>query len=80
MARGKPVIATRRGFSEYIQHLENGFLLSSAEPAEIKAAINLLMDDQALRERLGHNARETAGNYRPHSIVSQYLDLYRAAL
>jgi glycosyltransferase involved in cell wall biosynthesis len=80
MARGKPVIATRRGFSEYIRHMENGFLLGSADPSEVKAAIKLLMDDPALRQRLGENAKVTASEYRAAAIVDQYSKLYRAAL
>ena len=80
MARGKPVIATRRGFSEYIQHMENGFLLGSADPSEVKRAIRLLMDDPALRQRLGENAKVTARKYRAGAIVDQYSRLYRAAL
>jgi glycosyltransferase involved in cell wall biosynthesis len=80
MARGKAVIATRRGFSEYIRHMENGFLLGSADPSEVKAAIKLLMDDPALRHRLGENAKIAARNYRAAAVVDQYSNLYRAAL
>jgi glycosyltransferase involved in cell wall biosynthesis len=78
MARGKPVIATRRGFCEYIQHMENGFLLGSADPGEVKAAIKLLMDDPALRHRLGQNAKVAATNYRAAAIADQYSNLYKA--
>jgi glycosyltransferase involved in cell wall biosynthesis len=79
MARGKPVIATHRGFSEYIQHMENGILLDSAEPTAISAAIARLMNDPALRSRLGESARITAQAYRPRHIVAQYMELYRSS-
>jgi glycosyltransferase involved in cell wall biosynthesis len=80
MARGKPVIATRRGFSEYVQHMENGVLLDSAQPFAISAAIELVMNDKALRARLGQNARRTAQAYRPRQIVEQYVKLYESSL
>lgn len=80
MARGKPVVATRRGFSEYIKHMENGVLLDSAHPHEISSAITLLMNDRKLRELLGHNARKTAEGYRQSHIVEQYTNLYREYL
>ncbi len=80
MARGKPVIATKRGFSEYIRHMKNGVLLDSAEPSVIAGAIKLLMNDQALRARLGRNARKSAQAYRPKQIVNQYKKLYRSVL
>jgi glycosyltransferase involved in cell wall biosynthesis len=77
MARGKPVIATRRGFSEYIHDMENGLLIDSTKPSEIGAAIDLLMKNKGLRDRLGRSARQTAEAYRPSQVVAQYLQLYR---
>ena len=79
MARGKPVIATKRGFSEYVQHLENGFLLDSTEPAALKAAIDRFMGDAELCRRIGQEGRLTAEAYRPAHIVEQYLQLYERA-
>lgn len=80
MARGKAVIATKRGFSEYIVHMQNGMLLESTDPRELRRAISLLMNDHELRARLGKNARRTAEQYRPHAIVEQYHALYVEAL
>jgi glycosyltransferase involved in cell wall biosynthesis len=80
MARGKPVIATKRGFSEYIQHMKNGYLLESTEPEAIKAAVNLFMSDSDLCRAIGTEARKTAEEYRPASIVELYVQLYQNAL
>lgn len=80
MARGKPVIATRRGFSEYIDHLRNGYLLNSADPQCIREAISTLMKDNELRSEIARNARATAENYRPKKIIAQYAQLYSRAL
>jgi glycosyltransferase involved in cell wall biosynthesis len=78
MARGKPVIATRRGFSEYINHMQNGFLIDSTRPSEIRSAITFLMNNKELADRLGRNARGTAESYRASRIVARYEELYRS--
>jgi glycosyltransferase involved in cell wall biosynthesis len=80
MARGKPVIATKRGFSEYIKHMKNGFLLDSTEPQVIKAAIELFMNDSDLCRAIGMEARRTAEEYRPAQVVEQYVELYQNAI
>jgi glycosyltransferase involved in cell wall biosynthesis len=80
MARGKPVIATRRGFSEYIEHMKNGFLLDSTEPSSLKTAIELFLTRTDLCELIGQAARKTAELYHPSHIVEQYLQLYQHAL
>lgn len=80
MARGKPVIASRRGFSEYIVHLHNGILLDSVDANEIASAIQRLLDDGPLRHRLGQAGRLTAEQFRPTGIISHYEQLYEKLL
>jgi glycosyltransferase involved in cell wall biosynthesis len=80
MARGKPVIATQRGFSEYIQHMKNGFLLDSTDPVAIKFAIRQFMADRDLRLTIGTEARKTAEQYRPGLVVENYDRLYKSML
>ena len=80
MARGKPVIATKRGFSEYMQHMKSGFLLDSADPRVIKDAIELFLGDPVLCDRIGREGRRVAENYRPSNVVNQYVELYQALL
>jgi glycosyltransferase involved in cell wall biosynthesis len=80
MARGKAVIATRRGFSEYIDHGRNGYLLESSEPEDIARLLAEVLTDGDLRTRLGGHARVTAEQYRPGAIVSQYERLYEKLL
>lgn len=80
MARGKAVIATHRGFSEYIQHLQNGWLLESPEPVVVEQAIRSLIKNSDLRETLGRNARVTAEQYHPSHIMAKYEKMYEVAL
>ncbi len=61
LAMGKAIIATRTGTSEtYIADGENGILVSGKDPEALKTAIERLMTDHALRERLERNARAYA--------------------
>ena len=59
MACGAPVIATTGGaFPEIIDHDETGWLVPPGDSHALAGAIRLLMDDWALRERLGARARQ----------------------
>lgn len=58
MACGAPVIGTNvPGIRELIRHGETG-LLCGTSPAEMQEAIQALLDDEALRARIGRNARD----------------------
>jgi glycosyltransferase involved in cell wall biosynthesis len=80
MARGKAVIATKRGFSEYIDHGRNGYLLGSSDPEDIARSLSEVLSNGDLRRQLGDRARVTAEQYRPDAIVSQYEQLYEKLL
>jgi glycosyltransferase involved in cell wall biosynthesis len=80
MARGKAVIATKRGFSEYIDHGRDGYLLNSSDPEDVASSLREVLTDGELRRRLGECARVTAEQYRPGVIVSQYERLYEKLL
>jgi glycosyltransferase involved in cell wall biosynthesis len=58
MAHGKPVVATAvGGLKELVQHARTGLLVEPGNPAALRVAINMLLGDEALRRRLGANAR-----------------------
>jgi glycosyltransferase involved in cell wall biosynthesis len=80
MARGKALIATKRGFSEYIDHGRNGYLLDSSDPENVARSLSEVLADGDLRRRLGDRARVTAEQYRPDTIVSEYERLYEKLL
>lgn len=62
MAHGVPVIASRvGGLPEIVQHGKTGLLVSN-DPAEIAAAIIMLMRDKDLARKLGAEAREMVTN------------------
>jgi glycosyltransferase involved in cell wall biosynthesis len=58
MACGVPVVATTAGaFPEVIDHGVTGLLVSPGDPAALAEAIAQLMDDAALRRRMGDAGR-----------------------
>lgn len=58
MAMGLPVVSTTvAGVPEAIEDGHTGLLVPEQDPGALAAAIERLMDDPALRDRLGRNAR-----------------------
>ncbi len=59
MSCGSPIIATTGGaFPEIIEHDETGWLVPPGDSRALAGAIRLLMEDWALRERLGARGRQ----------------------
>jgi glycosyltransferase involved in cell wall biosynthesis len=58
MARGKAVVAAAAGgLLGLVRHEQTGLLVEPGNPAELRAAIDRLLADPALRRRLGRAAR-----------------------
>ncbi len=76
MARGKPVVATKMGFSEYIEHNKNGILIDDNDPETIKAGIERLLSDKTFMRQISINARAEAEKYQPKQIFKEYNKLY----
>ena len=67
-----PVISTEAGSAGYIREGENGLLVDPHDPATVETALTCLIDDAALRLRLGQGARETAlGELGPARFVER---------
>ena len=58
ICRGIPLVTTDRGaIAETITHGESGLILADPDPGEIAESVLRLLDDGALRERMGSAAR-----------------------
>lgn len=55
-----PVISTDAGSAGYVQHGENGLQVDVAREGAVEEALTTLIDDPALRQRLGAAAKRTA--------------------
>ncbi|HCJ54290.1 MULTISPECIES: glycosyltransferase family 4 protein [Glutamicibacter] len=74
MAFGVPVLASKLpALEELIQHEENGILVSADDVHAWTEAIEKLLNDQQLRERLGKSARGYVLNSRTWAACSQKL-------
>lgn len=81
MAVGKPVVASDVGsISEVITHMKTGLLVKGDDVAELANAINLLIEDEGLSERLGRNSRSVVEEkFAWTRIVCEIEELYRRA-
>jgi len=77
MAAGVPVVASAIGqLRDLIQPEINGILISPGDPAALAQALERLLNEPALRTRLGREARKTVlAHYTWHAIVCRILTL-----
>ena len=82
MSAERPAIACRgQGIEEVIHHGENGWLIQPKNLAALTAALHALLSDQPLREKLGHNGRQTVlQGYTLAHQASRLLSIYRESL
>ena len=61
MAMARPIVATDRpAIREYVEHERSALLVPPEDPAALRQAIERIVDDGALAERLGAGARAVA--------------------
>lgn len=78
-ARRAIVSANQGGLPELIDNGRNGLLADSGDPASYVRAIERLIEDDALRRRLGAAARATIESRHNHTTVAeQAVGVYRA--
>ena len=81
-AVGRPLVAADvPGCREIVRHEETGLLVPARNSSALAEALGRLIEDQALRERLGRRARQAATEEFSQELVSkQTLDVYRGLL
>ena len=82
MALGKPVIVTSGvGSDEIIENNKTGFITSPANPAELCEKIEILLNNQDLREKMGQAGKERVLNhFSIDKMVASYVDTYNKYL
>lgn len=79
MAAGLPCVATAvGGVPELVEHERTGLLVPPHDPPALAEAIQRLVDDAALRRKLGAAARERATGWSWPACVTRHLELYGA--
>ena len=81
-AVGVPVIAFDvAGAREIVEHEQTGLLVPTEDSESLAAAIARLIDDTALRRRLGANGRvRMQKEFSIDNMVDQYVKTYQAVL
>ncbi len=82
MAHGRPVVATAvGGLVDAVEDGVTGLVVLPRDPAALRAAIERLLADRALRDRLGEAARERArADFSWNAATQATIAAYREAL
>ncbi|MBK9713254.1 MAG: glycosyltransferase family 4 protein [Kouleothrix sp.] len=82
MACGLPVVATTAGgLPEVVEDGVTGILVPPGDSTALAEAINLLLSDAELRQRLGHAGRERVlATFTPDRVAEQTLSAYRSII
>ena len=81
MASGKPVIGSNTGgMPDLIDHGQNGFLFEPGNHQELSQYIEILMQDETLRHKMGKKGRIKAQNYSIEKMVQKIDLLYQKLL
>lgn len=78
MAAGLPVLATRiSGHEDVIEHGHSGWLVEADDPAALSTALQRLLDEPELRERLGRQARRyVQAGFAPAEVLASLIEVY----
>ena len=81
MASGVPVVASRvGGLTGTVKDGETGYLIPWLCPEPFAERIELLLENEPLRNNLGEAAREAMARYRWENVATAVLQLYRTLL
>jgi glycosyltransferase involved in cell wall biosynthesis len=80
-AAGKPAIASDiGGLRDVVVDGETGFLVEAGDAAGLRAAMQLLCEDDAMRARMGEAARRRTELFSPDAIVPRFESAYEEAV
>jgi len=75
---GKPIVATNHGgLAELVEHGVNGLHVRPDDSVSLANAMQTLLDNPGLREKLGDQAMEYAERFKARSIVPKIETIYR---
>lgn len=78
LAAGKPVIACKVGGNpEIIKDGKNGFLAEPEDIEDLASKMQMLLEDDQMRERMGREALKMVKRYDWREIARQYESLYK---
>jgi glycosyltransferase involved in cell wall biosynthesis len=79
MSRGKAVVGTSHGgHPDMIRDGESGLLVPPGDSTALRAAMQRLLDEAELRDRLGAAARERARLFDAENVIPRFAELYES--
>jgi glycosyltransferase involved in cell wall biosynthesis len=76
MALGKPIVASNAGgIPDLVTHGKNGFLVPPKDPRELANYIQILIEDEEKRAKMGEAGKEMAENFSKEKMVELYKEL-----
>ena len=80
LASGLPLVVTDTGGSkELVTEGENGLYIQKESAESIRKALEKLLEDETIRERMGEASRRRAEKQSWGSVAEQYVDIYKNA-
>ena len=80
-AAGKPIVASDiGGLSDVVVDGETGLLVPPGDREELRRAMERLLGDEGLRERMGEDARRRAAEFSPETVVPRFEQAYELAI
>ena len=77
MALGKPIVASNiGGIPDLVIHGKNGFLVPPKNPKELAKYIQILLEDENKREKMGLAGREMSSDFSAENMVVKIAKLY----
>jgi glycosyltransferase involved in cell wall biosynthesis len=81
MLAGVPVIASRNGgFLDLVADEKTGLLVEPGDPVALQQAIERLLEDSDLRQRMGQAARQHVKNFQAGTVVPRIEQVYKRVL
>jgi len=81
MESGIPVIATSvGGITDTVKNEINGLLVEQKDPSGIAKAIDRIISDKELKNKLIENSKETVKEFQPRILAEKYLSIFESML
>jgi glycosyltransferase involved in cell wall biosynthesis len=81
LATGTPVIASRiGGLTDIVQDGETGYLVAPGDVDALAGAMRRLIDEPALRRRMGELGRERVARFREQAVIPRFERMYADVL
>ncbi len=81
MALGKSIVASNvGGIPDLVIHGKNGFLVPLKNPKELAKYIQILLEDEKKREKMGLAGKEMSLNFSAENMVEKIAELYEELL